>query len=122
MLFYSSALFAGEYLISYRYTIHNTILTNEELFISKTMTKCLGSPSHPLIFPSKKTDSIKKTILLNKERFVEYLEDIGVEIQAHSLSTNTQTQSSISITCKTQCFEITPFDGYIKISHLQSRF
>jgi len=119
ILFLSSVLCADEYLISYRYLVHDTIVTQQEFLISHAMTSCSGIPEKSIIFTSHKNESIKQTILRHHEEFIEYLEKLGIYIRSQSQTTQMQYNSFIEITFKTHCFQIENKNNSIHITYLK---
>jgi len=118
-ILYSFALNANEYLISYRYTVKDSMLYNEKLFISKAMSKCKQTTYlKPLILPNKE-NSLKKTIDKNKELFSNYLSKIGFNINYKSKTTNLNNHSFMVYTFKTTCFKVDFNDNFVKIQPLK---
>jgi len=119
-LLYSSALLADEYLISYRYTVKNTLLYNEELYISKSMQKCKGTIfQKPLILESKNSHDLKYTLQRNSEIFFQYLSKIGLVVENHETLYNQTDQSFTIITLKTTCFKVDFNENFVKIAPLK---
>jgi len=84
VLFYSLALDASEYLISYRYQVKNATLYNEILQISKTMQKCNGKVIDSLILDNKNKNNLKDIISNNSQEFIDFIHKLGLEVQPKS--------------------------------------
>ena len=117
-LFYSLALSAGEYFISYRYVVKDAILYNETLDISKSMHKCLGNPSTPLVLENNGIKNLKEIITQNKEEFSSYLHQLGLEVKHSEFNSNLQNSSTTILTLKTTCFKVDFNDNFVKIAPL----
>jgi len=119
ILLFSFALYAEEYLVSYKYIVKNSILFNEHLDISKSMQKCHGIPSQILILPAIKEKNFQKLISLHRERFLDYIQRLGVDICSRATTCNNQMSATIVTTLKTTCFKVDFNDTFVKISHLK---
>jgi hypothetical protein len=117
--FYSLALSASEYLISYRYVVKDTILYNEKLDISQSMHKCTGNPNTPLILENDGTNNLKKIISQNEEEFSSYLHQLGIEVKHSGFTSNQQNRSTTILTLKTTCFKVDFNDTFVKIAPLK---
>jgi len=116
----SSALFADEYLISYQYTVKDSILYNEKLFISKSMTKCSGKLyKNSLLLERNGLNSFKKILQNNKILFFQYLSKIGLNVQNYETLYNQTDHSFIIITLKTTCFKVDFNENFVKIAPLK---
>ena len=118
-LLLSSALFADEYLISYRYSVKDAALYNETLYISKAMKKCNGEPYEMLILDPHKSDDLKTILLQNKEEFTNFLYKIGLNIKHKEETRNSINHSSTVLTLKTTCFKVDFNDNSVKIAPLK---
>jgi len=116
---FSFALHAKEYLVSYKYIVKNNILFNEHLDISKSMQKCHGIPSQILILPAIQEQNFQKLISLHRERFLDYIQRLGVDIRSRATTLNNQMSATIVTTLKTTCFKVDFNDTFVKISHLK---
>ena len=119
ILLYSLALNAGEYLISYKYTVKNAILYNEQLDISKTMQSCKGKETQILILPAEKTENFQKIVAKNREEFLDYIHTLDLDIHSWDTTTNSQIDATTIITLKTTCFKVDFNDTFVRISHLK---
>ena len=119
ILSFSILLDADEYLVSYRYVVKNAILYNESLDISKSMTKCEGIPSQTLILASLNKHNFQKIIDKHKDKFIEYIQKLGISVESRERTTNSQINSTTIITLKTTCFKVDFNDNFVKISHLK---
>ncbi|WP_297439910.1 hypothetical protein [Sulfurimonas sp.] len=120
ILFHSLALnAASEYLISYRYVIKDATLYNEQLTIAKSMKKCLGNPYDSIMLEADTNASLKKIISKNKEKFIDYIHQLGLNIQHSQKVLNSQSKSTIILTLKTTCFKVDFNDNFAKISPLK---
>ncbi|MDD2790456.1 MAG: hypothetical protein PHU40_07315 [Sulfurimonas sp.] len=117
-LFYSLALSAGEYLISYRYVTQNAILYNEVLSIAKAMHKCTGTPSSTLILESDGSDNLNQIISQNEDEFLSFIHALGLDVKHSEINTNLQNSSTTILTLKTTCFKVNFNDNFAKISPL----
>ena len=119
ILFSSLALNAGEYLISYRYTVKDAILYNETLDISKAMQKCNGEPQQELILENTSDSNLKKLISLNSDKFYAYIHKLGLHVEHKELTKNLQNSSTTTLTLKTTCFKVDFNDNFARISPLK---
>ena len=115
----SLALNAGEFLISYQYTVKNAILINEQLDISKSMQKCRGTESQSIIFENKYNNSLEKTIADNREEFTTFLHQLGLIVEHKERTINSQNSSTTRLTLKTTCFKVDFNDTLVRISALK---
>jgi len=119
ILFYSLALSAGEYLISYRYIVKDTIIYNEVLNISHAMHKCYGNPSNILFLETDSSKNLKQIIAKNDEKFRNYLFKLGLQIEHQEETINLQNTSTTIITFKTTCFKVDFNENFAKIAALK---
>ncbi|MBN2817058.1 MAG: hypothetical protein JXQ67_10270 [Campylobacterales bacterium] len=118
-LFNSLALHAGEYLISYNYSVKNAILYNEQLDISKSMQTCKGTLSNSIIFPGNDSNNLYEVIETNRENFIEFLHSIGLLVEHREETNNYQNNSITHLTLRTRCFKVDFNDTLVKISALK---
>ncbi|NOQ31726.1 MAG: hypothetical protein GQ570_11445 [Helicobacteraceae bacterium] len=119
LIFFYTSLNAREYIISYRLVVADTIVLNEKLNISAAMQACSGTQSSSTILSSTDNKNLIKTIEQNREKFITYLEKIGVQIE-HSEETKNFIYSARTImTLKAQCFTVDFNDGFVKITHIK---
>ena len=120
LLLYSSALFADEYIISYRYSVKNATLYNETLYVSKAMKKCEGKPYYnTLILDPKKSENLKEILLANQEEFIAFLYKIGLSVMHHEETHNGVNDSSTILTLPSKCFKVDFNDNSVKIAPLK---
>ncbi|WP_457748159.1 hypothetical protein [Sulfurimonas sp.] len=117
--FCSSALFADEYLISYRYVIKNAILYNESLLISKAMQKCDGTSHNAIILNSQGKKNIAKIITNNSEEFIDYIHKLGLSVEHQEETANYKNDSTTILTLKTTCFKVDFNDNFARIAPLK---
>jgi hypothetical protein len=118
LFFYSLALSASEYLISYRYVVKDAILYNEKLDISKSMHKCHGKPLTPLILENNGNHNLKEIISQNEEEFSSYLHQLGLNVKHSEFNLNQHNSSTTILTLKTTCFKVDFNDNFVKIAPL----
>jgi len=83
------------------------------------MQKCKGIPYNPITFNSKGDKNLKKILNTNNERFMGYIDKLGLSVE-HSESTRNYMNSSITIlTLKTTCFKVDFNDNFVTISPLK---
>jgi hypothetical protein len=119
ILLFSLALNAGEYLISYQYSVKDAMLYNETLEISKAMQKCQGKVYSSLILETKDKKNLKKTLTVQNEDFIDYIHKIGLSVKHKEKTINYQNQSTTILTLKTTCFKVDFNDNFVKISPLK---
>lgn len=119
ILFYSLALNASEYLISYRYMVKNSILYNETLDISNAMTKCDGKPQTELILENSSDGNLKKIISQNSEEFLNYIHKLGLQVKHKEQTINMQNSFTTILTLKTTCFKVDFNDNFARIAPLK---
>lgn len=115
----SSFLYAGEYLISYRYVVKNAILYNEHLDISPAMQKCSGTEQTSIILDPQDSEDLTTVIEQNKEEFVSYLHKLGLQVKHSEKTKNFQNTSTTVLTLKTTCFKVDFNDNSVKITLLK---
>ena len=118
-LFYSLALNASEYLISYRYSVKNATLYNETLYVSKAMKKCIGKPSDFLILDADKSKNFKDILLKNEDEFITFLFKNGLNVEHEEKNINNINSSYTILTLKTTCFKVDFNDNSVKIAPLK---
>lgn len=114
-----STLYAGEYLISYRYVVKNAMLYNEHLEISPAMQKCSGNEQKSLILDAHSSEDLVTIIQENKEEFVDYLHQLGLQVKHDEKTKNAQNISTTVLTLKTSCFKVDFNDNFVKIIPLK---
>ncbi|MCK4974736.1 MAG: hypothetical protein KAR81_05745 [Sulfurimonas sp.] len=119
ILLCSLALNAGEYLISYRYTVKDAILYNEILHISHAMKKCEGKPQSELILENTSDGNLKKIISQNSEEFLNYIHKLGLHLKHKEETLNLQNTSTTTLTMKTTCFKVDINDNFARIAPLK---
>jgi hypothetical protein len=120
LLLCSLALDASEYLISYRYSVHDAILYNDSLEISKSMQKCKGKSSDYIIFELEDDEkNLRKIINTHNEEFINFIHKIGLNVEHQEKTSNYQNSSVTTLTLKTTCFKVDFNDIFVKISSLK---
>lgn len=119
ILFSSLALNAGEYLISYRYTVKDSTLFNEKLYISKAMQKCDGKPQKELILENYTDGDLNSLITQNSDEFLEYIHKLGLHVEHKEQTINMQNKFTTTLTMKTTCFKVDFNDTFVKITPLK---
>jgi len=119
IFFYSLNLNANEYLISFRYVVKDSILYNEELQVSKAMQKCHGKNYNTISLPSNHAKNIKQVISTNKEQFINFIHNIGVEVKHRDETTNGFYRDTTILTLKTTCFKVDFNENLVKITALK---
>ena len=117
--FFLPALHAGEYLVSYRYTVKDAMLYNEQLLISPAMQKCKGKAQHPLVLESIDDKTLHDVIHKNNERFIDYLHHLGLQVRHTEQTTNMQNSSITVMTLPTTCFKVDFNDNSVTIAPLK---
>ena len=118
-LFFTSAIYADEYLISYRYVVKNALLYNERLLISPAMQKCKGTTYSNIILDNKKNDTLKHLIQKHREEFLAYLHHLGLQVWHREQTTNMQNSSTTVMTLPTTCFKVDFNDNSVTIAPLK---
>lgn len=118
-MFFSFALSADEYLISYSYSVKNSIIYNEKLFVSHSMTSCKKKPFMKPLLLENKNNNLTKTIKANQEKFTDYLTKIGIEVKNKSQNIALTNSSFTTVTFKTRCFKVDFNDNFVKIQPLK---
>ncbi len=119
ILFSTLTLQADEYLISYRYVVKDAILFNEDLFISKAMQKCKGTPRGTLVLDNHGSQNLKKIIQENHTLFIDYIHKLGLDLKHKQRNTNLQNTSITILTLRTTCFKVDFNDNFAKIAPLK---
>jgi len=119
ILFYSLALNAGEYLISYRYVVKDATLYNDTLLISHAMKPCDGKPQKALILENDNSQDLKKIISKNSDEFLKYIHKLGLDVKSTQTTSNLHTTSTTILTLKTTCFKVDFNDNFAKIAPIK---
>jgi len=119
ILFLSSALFADEYLISYRDVVVNSQLYNHQFYISKSMQKCKGIEQQPIILENPNHLSLEKLLASQETNFYRYTQKIGLEIKDDTLQKKMKISSHTSLTFKTKCFKVDVNENFVKIAYIK---
>lgn len=119
IIFGSLELYAGEYLISYRYVVKDALLYNEHLDVSPAMQKCLGKAQKSIFLDPHNSEDLRSVIEENKQEFVQYLHKLGLQVQHREKTTNFQNSSTTVLTLKTTCFKVDFNDNSVKITPLK---
>jgi len=120
LLFSSLLLNAGEeYLISYKYSVHDAMLYSETLDISKSMKKCSGTSYNPLILETNNDENLKKILTLHNEEFINYIHTLGLNLEHKERTSELINHSVTILTLKTTCFKVDFNDTFVKISPLK---
>ena len=119
IFFYSSVLFADEYLISYRDVIINSKLYNHQFYISKSMQKCQGIKQSSFILENSKNLKLQTLLASQEIKFYLYTQQIGVELKDKSVQKNMTINSKTSITFKTKCFDVDVNENFVKIAYIK---
>ena len=119
LLFSSLTLSASEYLISYRYLVHNAILYNDSLDISKSMRSCNGEPFAEIAFANAQSQNLKDVVNENKEEFIDFIHSLGLHVEHREKTSKMFHDSTTILTLKTTCFKVDFNDTFVKISALK---
>ncbi len=119
ILLNSLALNASEYLISYSYTVKDTLLYNESLQISKAMQKCSGKEQSSIVLENSGIKNLKKIISNNREEFIEYIHKLGLHVEHNDKTKNFRYASTTKLTLKTTCFKVDFNDNFARIAPLK---
>jgi len=119
IFFFSFALNASEYLISYRYVVKNSTLYNENLDISRAMKKCDGVEQEAISLRTDKEINLKKIISNNFEEFINYIHKLGLHIKHKDKTVNLEHTSTTILTLHTTCFKVDINDNLAKITPLK---
>jgi len=114
----SLSLNAGEFLISYRYVVKNAMLYNEVLQISKAMQKCDGKARNSIMLDNGNKSSLKEIISTNNEEFIDYIHELGLQVEHKEKTINAQNLSTTILTLRTTCFKVDFNDNFVIISPL----
>ncbi len=118
-LFTPLALYASEYLISYRYLVKDAMLYNETLTVAKAMQKCEGQSYNPILFETRDDKNLKKILRSNNEEFIDYIHKLGLSVEHQESTVNYQYTSTTILTLKTTCFKVDFNDNFVRISPLK---
>ena len=97
----------------------DAIIYNEDLFISKTMKKCLGKEYDSIVLENNNSKNLKKIIKNNRIEFIDFIHKIGLHVNHNSKTINSQNHSTTILTLKTTCFKVDFNDNFVKISPLK---
>ena len=100
--------------------VKNMIIYNENLFISHAMYKCEGKTQTPINLDIKnKETNLKKIIYNDFDRFVNFINNLGLEIIHTDNTINYEYTSTTILTLKTTCFKVDINDNFAKITPLK---
>jgi len=119
ILFFSLALNAGEYLISYRYVVKDATLYNDLLLISHAMKPCRGKPQKSLVLENNNSKDLKQIISQNPDIFTDYIHKLSLDIKNTQITSNMQNTSTTIITLKTTCFKVDFNENFVRITPLK---
>ncbi len=119
ILFYSLALNASEYLISYRYVVKDMKLLNESLQVSRAMKKCNGLKQNYIELPHQDNKNLSKIIDKNSKEFIDFIHRLGLDMEHKSLTNNAQYSATTILTLKTTCFKVDFNDYFARITPLK---
>ena len=119
LLFYSLALNASEYLISYRYIVKDLILYNEKFYLSKAMQKCKGTPQEAIVLDNSDNKTLKELLSNVDSKFIPYIHKLGLHVQHNSVTKNMLNSSTTILTLKTTCFKVDFNDLFVRIAPLK---
>lgn len=120
ILFFSLVLNAGEYLVSYRYVIKDSLLYNDYLKISKAMQKCQGNVRDDAVFlDTNNSDNLQLIISQNSDEFIEYIHKLGLHVKNVDITQNYQNSNTTVLTLKTTCFKVDFNENLVKIAPIK---
>jgi len=121
LLLLSSALFADEYLISYRSTIKDAIIYNEVLNVAHAMQKCSQTKllDEPLTLPNNTSKDLKSILLQNYDAFQAYLQKIGMQIEHNEKTYNGHNHAWTRLTFQTHCFKVDFNENFVIMTPLK---
>ncbi|WP_304546027.1 hypothetical protein [Sulfurimonas microaerophilic] len=119
IIFSSLAINASEYLISYRYVVKDALLYNEHLDVSPAMQACTGLPQKSIFLDPHNSEELKTVIEKNKQEFISYLHQLGLQVQHNEKTANFQNSSTTVLTLKTTCFKVDFNDTFVRITPLK---
>jgi len=119
LLYFSSVLFADEYLISYRYVVKDAVVYNQSLQIAPAMQKCNGTEESFIVLDPSASHNLHHIISLKNEKFMHYLHKLGLLVQHTDTTLNMQNHSTTVLTMPTRCFKVDFNDTFVKISALK---
>jgi hypothetical protein len=99
--------------------VQNAQLYNETLYISHAMQECKGIKGSTLILPTQKSKNLKQIISLHNEKFINYIQKLGLDVQHRERTLNFKNSSTTILTLKTTCFKVDFNDNFAKISALK---
>ncbi|MEA2100213.1 MAG: hypothetical protein U9P72_08785 [Campylobacterota bacterium] len=114
-----SILHADEYLISYRYVVKDAILYNEQLYISKTMRKCIGEEQDSIFLENDNSKNLKEIVNKNRIIFIDFIHKIGLKVNHKEKTVNSQNHSTTILTLKTTCFKVDFNENFARIAPLK---
>ncbi len=115
IIFFSSICLADTYRIGYRAIVKNSILVNETLNISKSMTPCYGNKTSILTLDSD-TKNIYHLLKKNSNKFYEYLLTQSLHVRDNSTTNNNISTTLTTLTFPTECFKVTFKGNLAKIA------
>jgi hypothetical protein len=87
--------------------------------VSKAMQKCHGKNYNTISLPSNHAKNIKQVISTNKEQFINFIHNIGVEVKHRDETTNGFYRDTTILTLKTTCFKVDFNENLVKITALK---
>lgn len=83
------------------------------------MQKCDGKTYNPIIFETRDDKNLKKILEHNKEKFIDYIDKLGLIVEHKDSTINFQYTSTSILTLKTRCFKVDFNDNFVRISPLK---
>ncbi len=120
IIFFACSLFSEEYYISYRSIVAESTLYKEEFFVSKAMQQCKGELQRTsLVLGYQDDQNLKDVLVSNFDDFFDYLQKIGLTINAKTATNSTKISDKIALTFRSTCFKVDFNDNFVTITAIK---
>ena len=113
-------LYADDYLISYRASSLNSRLVHENLWVSKSMTPCLGNRHRSITLLRDNNNTLKTTINNHEEEFFNFLTQQPLHLKSNQHIQHDKHNSIETLTSPTQCYAVDFNDDFVTITIIAS--
>jgi len=110
---------ADDYLIGYRASALNSRLVHENLWVSKSMTPCLGNRYKSITLARDNNNTLKTTLDKNEEEFLDFLTQQPLHLKSNQHVLQDKHNSIETLTSPTQCYAVDFNDDFVTLTHLK---
>jgi hypothetical protein len=115
---FSSALFADDYLISYRYSVKDSELFYEKATFTRSMQPCETTKISPIYIKNPKHKPLEELLFEPDGTFFRLMSRLGLEVVNNEETNGFIHHSLTLVTFKTRCFKVDVNEKFVIISAL----